>query len=255
MRRAAYAASCGALLGLGLLAGLVSADFGAASTTGRFVYSGEVTKVVDGDTLDVRLSAGKLERVRLVGIDTPERGACYFSQAGNRARALALRRKVTLRGDATQDTRDRYGRLLAYVDIAGGGDLGATLIREGYGRIYVYSHAFARLSSYRTSQLSAKSGSRGLWGACGATTPTVPETPPPTTVPAVPVVPVVPAVPTTAAAPAPPAGGCHPSYSNCLPIVGDLNCPDVRAMGKAPVQVLGSDPYRLDADNDGLGCE
>ena len=41
----------------------------------------------------------------------------------------------------------------------------------------------------------------------------------------------------------------------CLPVVGDLDCADIRAMGVAPVRVLGSDPYRLDGDNDGLGCE
>jgi hypothetical protein len=58
-------------------------------------------------------------------------------------------------------------------------------------------------------------------------------------------------------APAPVAAGgnCHPSYSPCLPIVGDLNCPDVRAMGKAPVDVIGYDDYRLDGDGDGVGCE
>jgi hypothetical protein len=48
---------------------------------------------------------------------------------------------------------------------------------------------------------------------------------------------------------------CEPGYSPCLPIVGDLNCDDVRAMGKAPVRVTGSDRYRLDADDDGWGCE
>jgi hypothetical protein len=49
--------------------------------------------------------------------------------------------------------------------------------------------------------------------------------------------------------------GCHPSYRPCLPIVGDLDCPDVRRMGKAPVRVVGYDAYRLDRDNDGVGCE
>lgn len=48
---------------------------------------------------------------------------------------------------------------------------------------------------------------------------------------------------------------CHPSYSPCLPIVADLDCPDVRAMGKAPVTVIGPDSYRLDRDRDGIGCE
>jgi hypothetical protein len=53
-----------------------------------------------------------------------------------------------------------------------------------------------------------------------------------------------------------PAGGnCHPSYIPCLPIVGDLDCPDVRAMGKDPVEVIGRDAYRLDGDGDGIGCE
>jgi hypothetical protein len=48
---------------------------------------------------------------------------------------------------------------------------------------------------------------------------------------------------------------CQSGYSPCLPIVADLDCPDVRALGKAPVRVTGSDPYRLDADDDGIGCE
>jgi hypothetical protein len=42
-------------------------------------------------------------------------------------------------------------------------------------------------------------------------------------------------------------------YTPCLPIVGDLNCPDVRAMGKAPVKVIGPDDYQLDRDHDGIG--
>ena len=86
-----------------------------AVSAGAFTYRGTVTHIVDGDTLDVRLTSGKIERIRLIGIDTPERGACYFSQASARARQLAMSKRVVLRGDATQDTRDRYGRLLAYV--------------------------------------------------------------------------------------------------------------------------------------------
>jgi len=56
---------------------------------------------------------------------------------------------------------------------------------------------------------------------------------------------------------APPAAAdsCHPSYTPCLPIVDDLDCPDVKAMGKAPVRIKGPDVYRLDRDGDGLGCE
>jgi hypothetical protein len=48
--------------------------------------------------------------------------------------------------------------------------------------------------------------------------------------------------------------GCEPGYSPCLPITGDLNCSDIPD-SKKPVHVTGSDPYNLDSDGDGLGCE
>ena len=49
---------------------------------------------------------------------------------------------------------------------------------------------------------------------------------------------------------------CHSAYDPCLPIVDDLNCPDVRELGLAPVtlRVIGEDPYRLDGNEDGTGC-
>lgn len=48
---------------------------------------------------------------------------------------------------------------------------------------------------------------------------------------------------------------CHASYDPCLPVVGDLDCPEVVALGLAPVIVIGPDEYGLDADDDGIGCE
>ena len=49
-------------------------------------------------------------------------------------------------------------------------------------------------------------------------------------------------------------GGCHPNYSPCLPIVRDLDCDQI-ADWKKPIRVIGDDPYRLDEDGDGFGCE
>lgn len=202
------------------------------SSAGPFTYRGTVTHIVDGDTLDVRLASGKSERIRLIGIDTPERGECYAAKATERARQLAMSQPVVLRGDPTQDTRDRYGRLLAYVWIPGGKDLGYQLIAGGFAKVYVYRNAFGRLSAYRNAERAAKGATGGQWNACTTGTPAP-----------------IPAL-------TPPSGSsCHSSYSPCLPIVGDLDCADVRALGVAPVRVLGSDPYRLDGDNDGLGCE
>lgn len=213
-------------------AGAVLVGLASAAGSGAFVQRGVVTHVVDGDTLDVRLVSGKRERVRLLGIDAAERGACFAGQAAERARQLVASQPVVLRGDSTQDTRDRYGRLLAYVWMPGGRDLGYQLIAGGFAKVYVYRDAFTRLSAYRTAESRAKTARAGLWRACTAATirPVVP-TPPPAT------------------------GSCHPSYTPCLPVVGDLDCADVRALGVAPVRVTGSDPYRLDGDGDGLGCE
>ena len=97
----------------------------------------------------------------------------------------------------------------------------------------MYRDPFQRLSAYRNAGAAAKGASAGQWKACAAPKP----------------------VPIPVPTPPPAGSNCHPSYSPCLPIVGDLDCDDIRAMGVAPVRVLGSDPYRLDGDNDGLGCE
>lgn len=260
--RVASAVAAVLLAAFGLAIGLTVADLGAAASSGGFVYSGVATKIVDGDTLDVRLTSGKRERVRLIGIDTPERGDCYFSQAGDRARLLALNRRVKVRGDSTQATRDRYGRLLAYVEVAGRTDLGATLIREGYGQVYVYSRPFARLSSYRSAQTAAKSGSRGLWRACATNPPVAPApTPPPTSTTPTTIVPVVPVIPvpsvpttTTAAPPPAPSGGCSPSYPGvCIPPPPpDLDCGQISFRRFV---VLPPDPHGFDGDKDGIGCE
>ena len=91
--------------------------------------------MLDGDTVRVRLAGGKSERVRFIGIDAAERGACFVSAATARARQLALSKPVVLRGDRTQDTRDRYGRLLAYVWLPGGRDLGYQLVAGGFAKV------------------------------------------------------------------------------------------------------------------------
>jgi endonuclease YncB( thermonuclease family) len=205
----------------------------SAASAGTFTKRGLVTRVIDGDTFVARLDSGKTTKVRLIGINTPELGACYGYKARTRTRTLALLKRVVLKGDATQATRDRYGRLLAYAWI-GGRDLDYRLIYGGFGKVYVYSTEFAKVAKYRAAQDGARNALRGLWGACATSTP--PPTIPPPTIP-------------------PPTSGCHPNYSPCLPIVSDLDCADVRAMGLAPVRVIGSDPYRLDGDNDGWGCE
>jgi len=88
--------------------------------------SGAVTSVVDGDTIDV----ADVGRIRVIGIDTPERGACGYDSATLAMAALVDGRDVTLVPGAVEDA-DRYGRLLRYVDV-GTIDAGLSLIQDGW---------------------------------------------------------------------------------------------------------------------------
>lgn len=83
-----------------------------------------VTRVIDGDTVEL----GNGESVRVVGIDTPERGECGYAEATANLQRLALGKRVRL-GDSDED-RDRYGRLLRYLDI-GKVDAGLRQIEAG----------------------------------------------------------------------------------------------------------------------------
>lgn len=136
-----------------------------------------VARVVDGDTLEVRLTTGQTARVRLIGVDTPEtakpgrRAECGSAGATARMKKLAFRgrvgRTVTLRSDPSQERVDRFGRLLRYVT-AGGADLGRSLISSGWAKAYVYEREFLRVAAYRRSQASARAAQRGAWRTCGA---------------------------------------------------------------------------------------
>jgi endonuclease YncB( thermonuclease family) len=92
----------------------------------RDAQVGVVSRVIDGDTLDV---AG-IGRIRVIGIDTPERGRCGYDSATLALADLVLGEEVTLVPGATDDT-DRYGRLLRYVDV-GDVDAGLRLVEEGW---------------------------------------------------------------------------------------------------------------------------
>ena len=84
-----------------------------------------VTRVVDGDTVEVSTGA----KIRLIGIDTPEVGQCGYAPAAQRLQALVAGKGVTLTPGARDDV-DKYGRLLRYLDVAGT-DAGYTLVQEG----------------------------------------------------------------------------------------------------------------------------
>jgi micrococcal nuclease len=131
---------------------------------------GKLVRVVDGDTVDVMVK-GKKERVRVLGINTPEvyGGAeCFGPQASKNAKAWGARHStVRLRRDDAAPNRDRYQRLLRYVEPTGDGrDLSTVQVAGGYARVAAYGQKLDRLSTLDRAQRRARAASRGLWGAC-----------------------------------------------------------------------------------------
>lgn len=126
-----------------------------------------VDHVADGDTFTLRNG----NRVRIIGIDSPEE---YFGRhdCGSKRAAALLKRllppglRVTLRRDSLQPNRDRYQRLLRYVGRAGTPDVGLAMIRSGWAGAYPYDDGNARRSAYARAARSAKARLVGAWGNC-----------------------------------------------------------------------------------------
>lgn len=127
----------------------------------------QVVAVHDGDTITVRMD-GRTEKVRLVGIDTPElqdeRAA--YRDAGYAARNYARMRlggeTVTLEPEPEQPDRDRYGRLLRYVILDDGTNVNDELVRKGYARVYD-RFKFTQKPHFKVSEAEAKREKRGVW--------------------------------------------------------------------------------------------
>ena len=130
-----------------------------------------VVRAVDGDTIDVRI-AGRTERVRLIGIDTPETKApgrpveCFGPEASaHLAALLPPGSSVLVERDA--EPRDRYGRLLVYLTRAGERvSVNEAMAAGGFADSLVIEPNVALTARIRAAVTDARQGRRGLWGAC-----------------------------------------------------------------------------------------
>lgn len=130
-----------------------------------------VVRAVDGDTLEVRVD-GKTDTVRLIGIDTPETVRpgvsveCGGPDASKLMHHLAAGRTVRLETDPTQDERDRYGRLLAYVYPEGSDKtLQERMLAAGRAEVYVYGgKEFKLVDRFRRAAEAAEQAGKGTWG-------------------------------------------------------------------------------------------
>ena len=156
---------------------VVALSFGACGRRGApssaAPGTGSVARVVDGDTIRVRIG-GREERVRLVGIDTPESVKpgtpvqCFALAASARTKAL-LPKGSAVRLVRDVEERDRYGRLLAYVYRARD-DLfvNLALAREGYAVVLTVPPNVAHTDEFVAAARDAREHGRGLWSRCEA---------------------------------------------------------------------------------------
>jgi micrococcal nuclease len=131
----------------------------------------QVVRVVDGDTIVVRLR-GRYEKVRYIGMDTPESVKpgvpvqCYAKRAGAENHRLVGGRRVRLVVGA--EPRDRYGRLLAYVYRASDGRfVNAALLAGGFARTLTIPPNDRFAPRFAALERAAQRADRGLWHACG----------------------------------------------------------------------------------------
>lgn len=216
-----------------------------ASTTVR--QSATFLRVIDGDTIEVSV-AGKKEKVRIIGVNTPETvdprrdAECFGQEASNYAKLFFSEgANVQLQADMTQSDRDKYQRLLRYVfldDV----DYGKSALEFGYANEYTYGVPYVYREEYRVAERQARDNKRGLWAdeAC-----VMSKISSPTPVIDFPTQPV--------------KEGEHAPSLNCSS--PDKDCGDFSSRAQLMQFWNGcgfsasNDPHQLDGDNDGEACE
>jgi micrococcal nuclease len=203
---------------------------------GNYQTTGTVTRVVDGDTVEVTGQAGGVVTVRVLGIDSPETKdprqpvQCWGPQATRFAQDTLNGKQVRLFTDPSQDVRDKYGRLLAYVILPDGSNYSVLAARAGAARSYVYSTPVSQHDEIAAAEKEAQNNGSGLWGPpCYGSTNAPQPTP-------------------TQTEPPPGAGGLDPRFNTCKEAI---------AHGYGPYY-KGQDPeydWYFDRDHDGIVCE
>ncbi len=131
----------------------------------------QVVRVVDGDTIVVEVD-GAQERVRLIGINTPEsvdrrRPVMCFGKEASSQLAELLHEGDGVRLERDVEPRDRYGRLLAYVHRSSDAlFINLAMVEQGYAQQYTYPPNVAHTEVFRAAEREARAAGLGAWGGC-----------------------------------------------------------------------------------------
>ena len=124
----------------------------------EIAYKAVVVRVIDGDTIVLAND----ERIRYIGIDTPEQGRPYYQETKAKNQELVKGKVVGLELDVQE--RDEYGRLLAYVWLDSGIMVNAELLRTGYTQILTIPPNIRYVEQFLELQRQAREAKLGLWG-------------------------------------------------------------------------------------------
>ncbi len=162
-------------LGLCAALGIVLPGIEQNGPTGGLTAA-EVTRVVDGDTLKVRINGQQAEQtIRIIGVDTPETKdpnrevMCYGDEATAKTQELVDHAGGNVELEKDTSETDRYGRLLRYVWLPnsdGRTMLNEELVKGGYARTVVYPPDVKYHERFSAEEERAKRQHLGLWGAC-----------------------------------------------------------------------------------------
>ena len=229
------------LLIMTLIVGCASDTIPATDPFPASTTHDRVSRVIDGDTFDVVLESGESDRIRLLGVDTPETFShnklgeyngitdmTCLDAWGDKATTFAIEilndKTIKLVTDTLVYERDYYDRLLSYIEI-NGKDFGVMLLENGYARVYIEGKS-GRKGEYLLVEEQAKSKKLGLW-SCGMSFDN---------------------------------RGTNNNNLKYDPFGPDKDCGDFSIWKEAqdffeaadgPV----NDPHRLDGNNDGIVCE
>lgn len=237
----------------------------------------DVVSITDGDTIKVTIN-GQTEIIRLANIDTPEvvdqrkPVQCLGREASQKMTELVRGKRVALEPDQTQADRDRYRRLVRFVFLEDGTDVGLEMINQGFAQSSPYGtspHMY--LEEYAAAQKTAQTGQKGLWNPhlCPASSPTPTPTPIPSPVPTPQSsAPVAPVQNFDSPGGAPQSGGGASTVQNSpapqTPPPADnahwscdckKTCPQMSSCAEAQWQLNNCGCSARDGDKDGLACD
>lgn len=143
----------------------------------------KLIRVIDGDTIEVNIN-GINEKVRFIGVDTPEMNdnrapiRCFAQEAKNFTERFLRQFNFTLESDPTQSNRDKYNRLLRYVILEDGSNLSKIIIENGYGYEYTYQIPYKYQKEFKEAQKQAEKNELGLWSSNHKCNQIIPTTTP-----------------------------------------------------------------------------